>query len=102
MGLMHTLGMAAGLVGLFFSGFLAGSSHERLKKIDLRRSPGHWLQLPSGWSKDYGSLTIYAMTQGAEAYWWVSRNGKTIIEGPAGTLTDAKLEAEHEARELSP
>lgn len=60
-----------------------------------------WTLLPSGWSKDCGSLTIYAMTQDGNAYWWVSRNGRTIIEGPSSSLDMAKLEAEREAHELS-
>lgn len=98
------VGLAFGAAGLFFSGWLAGRSRERLDRIDppLRKPGNNWQQLPSGWSRDCGALTIYAMTMDQEAYWWVSRNGKTIIEGPAGTLADAKQEAEREARELSP
>ena len=94
------VGFAFGLVGLFFSGWMAGRAS--VKRIDLRRPSPAWQQLPSGWSRNYGSLTIYAMTMDHEAYWWVARNGKTIIEGPAGTLSAAKLEAEREARDLSP
>jgi hypothetical protein len=98
----QTLGFAAGAAGLFFSGWLAGRSQERLKKIDLREPSARWQQLPSGWSKDYGALTIYAMTMDDGAYWWVSRNGKTIIEGPCDTLANAQRSAEQEAKELSP
>ena len=98
------IGLALGAMGMFFSGWLAGRSRERLARIDqhLRRSTIKWQQLPSGWSRDFGSLTIYAMTMDQEAYWWVARNGRTIIEGPAGTLEAAKQEAEREARDLSP
>lgn len=93
------VGFTIGAVGLFFSGWLAGRSSG--KRIDLRRTSPAWQQLPSGWSRNFGALTIYAMTMDHEAYWWVARNGRTIIEGPAGTLADAKQEAEREARELS-
>ena len=100
----QTLGLAAGAVGLFFSGWLAGRSRERLDRIDppLRKPGNNWQQLPSGWSKDYGALTIYAMTMDDGAYWWVSRNGKTIIEGPCDTLVNAQRSAEQEAKDLSP
>ena len=93
------VGFAFGIVGLFLSGWMAGRFSA--KRIDPRRPSPVWQQLPSGWSRNFGSLTIYAMTQDQQAYWWVSRAGKTIIEGPAGTLAAAKLEAEREARELS-
>jgi hypothetical protein len=42
------------------------------------------------------------MTMDDGAYWWVSRNGKTIIEGPCATLEAAQRSAEQEAKELSP
>jgi hypothetical protein len=61
-----------------------------------------WEKLPSGWSRSIRGLTVYAMTQGGAAYWWVSRSGRTIIEGPADSLDLAKLNAEQEARDLSP
>ena len=99
----QTVGMVIGIMGLFYSGFIAGRAHEKIRKIDLgiRRSPEGWQQLPSGWSTDFGTLTIYAMTMDDGAYWWVSRNGKTIIEGPSSSLGMAKVEAEREAKELS-
>jgi len=101
-GVAQGLGMTIGVLGLFYSGWLAGQSHEKLKKTDLRQPVTRWQQLPSGWSKDYGALTIYAMTMDDGAYWWVSRNGKTIIEGPCDTLANAQRSAEQEAKELSP
>lgn len=87
----------------FFTGIINGVFGERWRVA--RRPPkieqGDWHELPSGWSSDVRGLSVYAMTQGPAAYWWVSRNGKTIIEGPAGSLEAAKLEAEREARELA-
>lgn len=95
------VGFAIGAAGLFFSGWLAGRSSERMKQIDLRRTSLAWQQLPSGWSRNFGSLTIYAMTMDQEAYWWVTRRGRTIIEGLSPTIDLAKVEAEREAREMA-
>lgn len=80
--------------------FLLGRTWER-GRMRKRRPTPRWTMLPSGWSKDCGGLTIYAMTQDGNAYWWVARNGRTIIEGPSSTLDMAKIEAEREAHELS-
>jgi hypothetical protein len=93
---------AVGLLLLFVSGYLTGRSVERVRKEVVPTPVVQWQQLPSGWSKDYGALTIYAMTMDDGAYWWVSRNGKTIIEGPCATLEAAQRSAEQEAKELSP
>ena len=96
-----------GLFLMFVSGWFIGRIWERVgvereKAHDaVKRIDSSWRRMPSGWSREVKGLTIFAMTQGGDAYWWVSRNGKTIIEGPAGTLADAKLEAENEARGLT-
>lgn len=103
------MGSVIGIVALclftFVVGFLLG--HKEVEIIykpskSIRVPPPKWEKLPSGWSRSVGTLTIYAMTQGSAAYWWVSRNGKTIIEGPSDSLDVAKIEAEREARDLSP
>jgi len=86
----------------FLLGIIVGAELERRpSKPALTLSPVIWDELPSGWTRTHGSLTIYAMTQDDGAYWWVSRNGKTIIEGPSRTLEAAQRAAEQEARDLS-
>ena len=95
------MGLVIGLVGLWLSGFLVGRSWDRVT-VKPVRIDSRWSELPSGWSRNIHGMTIYAMTQDGNAYWWVSRNGKTIIEGPSSSLDMAKVEAEREARELSP
>lgn len=63
---------------------------------------GVWRKMPSGWFFDISpGFILYAMTMSGNAYWWVSRNGKTIIEGPAASIDTAKMEAEREAHILS-
>jgi hypothetical protein len=94
--------MGVMLCVVWIAGVMMGRVWGSIQRVPDKTPTLRWQQLPSGWSRDFGSLTIYAMTMEQEAYWWVSRNGKTIIEGPAGTLDAAKLEAEREARELSP
>lgn len=94
------MGLVIGLVGLWFSGFLVGRSWERVT-VKPPRIDSRWHELPSGWSRNVAGMTIYAMTQDGNAYWWVSRAGKTIIEGPSSSLDMAKIEAEREAHELS-
>lgn len=90
--------IACGL--LFLSGWLAGRSWERNHR-PTAPIDSIWTVLPSGWSRNVGSLSIYAMAQNGKAYWWVSRNGRTIIEGPSKNIDVAKVEAEREARELA-
>lgn len=94
--------MGVMLCVVWLAGVTMGRVWGSIRKAPVKTPTLRWQKLPSGWSRDCGALTIYAMTMDQEAYWWVSRNGKTIIEGPAGTLADAKQEAEREARELSP
>lgn len=92
-------------VALYWLGFAAGALFVVMKRSPVPetkpRIDSRWTSLPSGWSRNFGSLTIYAMTQDGNAYWWVSRGGRTIIEGPSSNLDMAKIEAEREARELS-
>lgn len=94
------MGLAIGVVVLAISCFLMGRTWER-GQAKPPRIDSKWHSLPSGWSRNVGRFTIYAMTQDGNAYWWVARNGRTVIEGPAGDLDMAKIEAEREARELS-
>lgn len=101
------MGSVVGGFTLFLIGWLGGWLHHYTKPkivIEMTGVPTglSWERLPSGWSRDMGPLTAYAMTQGGAAYWWISRRGRTVIEGPADSLEMAKLEAEREARELSP
>ena len=97
------MGLVIGVAVLSVSSFLMGRTWERLgtKTVASPRIDSQWHQLPSGWSRNVGPLTAFAMTQERRAYWWVSRNGRTIIEGPSSTIDMAKVEAEREARELS-
>lgn len=60
----------------------------------------HWQTMPSGWSKDYGSITGYTIFDGQRYYWWLQRNNKTIIEGPARTLELAQYEVEAAVNEF--
>ena len=96
--------MGCGL--LFLSGWLAGRSWERtcrtqaLLEVPLGRCPS-WNELPSGWSRTVGAMTVYAMSDDGGAYWWVTRRGRTIIEGLSNNIETAKVEAEREARELA-
>lgn len=90
-------------VVLYWLGFAAGALFIVMKRqaAATPRIDSRWQSLPSGWSRNVGGLTIYAMTQDGNAYWWVARNGRTIIEGPSSTIDMAKIEAEREAHELS-
>lgn len=94
------MGLVIGLVGFWLSGWLMGRSWERAA-VKSPRIDSRWHELPSGWSRDLGELTAFATTHVGNAYWWVSRGGRTIIEGPSSTLEMAKVEAEREAHELS-
>lgn len=61
----------------------------------------HWQTLPSGWSKNNGTLYGYAIFSEGNYYWWVRRGEKTIIEGPARTLELAQYEVEAAMHELT-
>lgn len=94
-----------GLVLMFVSGWFIGRVWERVIVERERDAPtridSSWRRMPSGWCREVRGMTIYAMTQDGNAYWWVSRNGKTLVEGPSRTLETAKVEAEREVRTLS-
>ena len=63
---------------------------------------GTWVLLKSGSFKHYGNGSIgYIMQSSAgNAYWWIVRNGKTIIEGPSDSIDSAALESDSMAKEL--
>lgn len=87
---------------MFTAGVVLGCVARPNGKASLSRIDSAWMELPSGWSREVRGLSAYAMTpDGSTAYWWVSRSGRTLVEGPAASLETAKVEAEREALELS-
>jgi hypothetical protein len=60
-----------------------------------------WVRLPSGFSHDYGpGLTGYVTPTDDGAYWWLSRNGRTLIEGPCRNVEAGKREVAKAAQEM--
>lgn len=96
----------------FLSGFLGAQLGQLLtrrleaavqKKIQPRDTVvgGNWVQLPSGWMRDDRDLAGYvANLDGGPVYWWVSRAGRTIVEGPSESLEEGRVEVEAALREF--
>jgi len=62
---------------------------------------GGWNALPSGLCYEtWGDLVGYVVSSVGTVYWWVTRNGRTIIEGPAASIELGKLEVECAVREF--
>ena len=79
-----------------------GRTSPKESAIDKPVWGGAWTPLVSGSFKYYGNgSTGYIMQSSAgSAYWWIVRNGKTIIEGPSGSLSSAAFESDSMAKEL--
>ncbi len=95
---------SAGIVGMNLACFWVGRS---IGKPPAERQPiggarqKRWVRLPSGHSHEYApGITGYVMPTDDGAYWWLSRRGRTLIEGPCVTVEDGKREVAKAAREM--
>lgn len=61
-----------------------------------------WVTLPSGlfYRDDSGTIGFVATSGDGAGYWWISRQGRTIIEGPTQTLDAGKNEVLKALREF--
>lgn len=83
----------------FWAGRFVGPPR-RLDTTSQPVAPRRWVRLPSGLSHDYApGVTGYVMPTDDGAYWWLSRNGRTVIEGPCETVDAGKIEVAQAARE---
>ena len=73
----------------------------KVKVPEVKQTKG-WLRLPSGWSKQRGVLTGCVLQTGEVYHWWVTRNGRTIIEGPAKSILHAQNEVDAALTEFQP
>ena len=65
------------------------------------RSLPDWNTLPSGFSRQYSfDFVGYVSPTDDGAHWWISRRGRTIIEGPAANVLMAKHEVEKAAADF--
>ena len=56
---------------------------------------GRWVHLPSGRvKKAYGYEVIVSTHNSDLVYWWLCRDDRALIEGPANTVVDAIVESE--------
>ena len=56
---------------------------------------GRWVSLPSGRIKRaYGFEVVVASHDESMVYWWLCRGDRTLIEGPASSVTEAIVESE--------
>ena len=94
------MGDLISFVAVYIAGWVAGFFWRRHRASSRKVVLAQWDRLPTGWSKDIGNMVIYAMSVDGQAYWWISRGGKTIIEGPAGSIARARAVAEREAESL--
>ena len=79
----------------FLAGFLITKRHKKEDVVKGSTDPTYnWVELPSGWSKSInGTTEAFAMVFDRQtAYWWINRNGRTIVEGPTLNLDSAKEE----------
>lgn len=62
-----------------------------------------WVELPSGRACHYRDGIVGYVAPRAEggAYWWIARRGRTLVEGPCGTVGEAQREADAAVREFS-
>ncbi len=92
-----------GTVALILGSMAFGALAHRIASTRSTKVPlVNWTELPSGWTRSFSSsVTIYATVIDGKAYWWVSRRGRTIVEGPSRSLEAAKVEAEREAYALT-
>ena len=98
------MALAVGIVGMNLACFWVGRS---IGKPPAERQPiggvrhKRWVRLPSGHSQEYApGVTGYVMPTDDGAYWWLSRRGRTLIEGPCPTVDDGKREVANAAREM--
>jgi hypothetical protein len=76
--------------------FAVGFALSKIRRPVTRTESKSWVELPSGWSKtiDREHNAFAIQISKSDAYWWISRNGRTWIEGPAKSLDLAKKEIE--------
>lgn len=89
----------------FVSGWVWGRGTANKKKKQERKwrreAERSWEKLPSGWSRSGGGCDGFVTTSIGKPYWWISRRGKTLIEGPAKTLEEAQQEVERALKEFA-
>lgn len=93
---------SAGIVGMNLACFWMGRSIGPQPKTGQSVAKiRQWVRLPSGYSHEYApGLTGYVMPTDDGAYWWLSRRGRTLIEGPCRNVDDGKREVATAAREM--
>lgn len=96
------------IVWSIFTGF-AFAEYRRHRKVlkairDAENAPltPGWNRLPSGWARNYGPRVVgLVSTQSSGTYWWVMRDGRTLVEGEADSVDGARQEVEKTAEWLS-
>lgn len=91
---------------MFIIGVLVGSMivfiYKNLAAKPRRISDNKWISLPSGWSKNISEdCQAFAMNVDSKtSYWWISRKGRTLIEGPTNCIEAAMLEVDYAQKEF--
>lgn len=60
-----------------------------------------WARLPSGWTHSCGECVGYVSTGSGNPYWWITRRGRTLIEGRAKNPQEAQKEVERALKEFA-
>lgn len=83
-------------VGLMLVAFVCGGLITKCISGTRPHRSSSWVELPSGWSRtiDQNHNAYAIQISKTDAHWWISRNGRTWIEGPAQNLEMAKKEIE--------
>jgi hypothetical protein len=94
--LWFSAGMMFGIFvmyGYIKSRLMMGRWVEMIQQPEVHPAGG-WILLPSGWSKTSKGLDAYIMPYSKQFYWFINRQGHTIIEGPARSFDLAMIEVE--------
>lgn len=101
LGVLLFVGYGIGIAASFAIGRKVGTRKAARKSLPSPPPSDDWTELRSGWVREGGALTGYVMDRGnAGFYWWISRKGTTIIEGPADSFMDAQGEIEQALAEF--
>ena len=95
-----TWGLAI-LIGIIWACWLSWFMRTYPKGKPDKPDASKWQELPSGWFKDFRNLTLFASDSTGESFWWICRDGTTIIMGKAQNVKVAMREVEREARDLA-
>lgn len=61
-----------------------------------------WRRLPSGYFREFPEALGYVFPRESDAYWWLTRQGRSLVEGTAPTVEAAQAEVEKAASEFLP